>query len=112
MSAEVSTARSIRRLEPETASRIAAGEVIERPLSALKEIVENALDAGARNIEIRVRGGLDQFFSVADDGTGIFASELDLALERHATSKLARLEDLDRLQSLGFRGEALRASRP
>jgi len=103
----VASARSIRRLEPETASRIAAGEVIERPLSALKEILENALDAGARHVEVRVRESLDRGFSVADDGTGIFASELDLALERHATSKLASLEDLDRLDSLGFRGEAL-----
>lgn len=107
MAPEVSTYRSIRRLEPDTAARIAAGEVIERPLSALKEILENALDAGSRRIEVRVRQSLDQGFSVADDGIGIFASDLDLALERHATSKLTRLEDLDHLETLGFRGEAL-----
>jgi len=97
----------IRRLPPETASRIAAGEVIERPLSALKEVLENALDSGARSVEVRVERALDHLFTVADDGTGIRADELDLALERHATSKLAGLDDLDRLVSLGFRGEAL-----
>ena len=99
--------RSIRLLSPETASRIAAGEVIERPLSALKEILENALDAGARSVEVRVERALDHGFSVADDGLGIAASELELALERHATSKIAALEDLDALATLGFRGEAL-----
>jgi DNA mismatch repair protein MutL len=99
--------QSIHRLPPETASRIAAGEVIERPLSALKELVENSLDAGARSIEIRVTQTLDRHFSVADDGSGIAAAELELALERHATSKVATLDDLDRLATLGFRGEAL-----
>jgi DNA mismatch repair protein MutL len=101
------THRSIRRLEPGTASRIAAGEVIERPLSALKEIVENALDAGARHIEVRVGKSLDEAFQVADDGVGIAAAEIELALERHATSKIASLDDLSRLETLGFRGEAL-----
>ena len=99
--------RSIRRLPPETASRIAAGEVIERPLSALKEVLENALDAGARSVEVRVERALDHLFSVADDGEGIAPAELELALERHATSKLETFDDLDRLLSLGFRGEAL-----
>lgn len=100
-------ARPIRRLTPETASRIAAGEVIERPLSALKEILENALDAEARAVEVRAEKSLDLGFSVADDGGGIDPEQLDLALERHATSKLVRLEDLDQIATLGFRGEAL-----
>ena len=99
--------RPIRRLSAETASRIAAGEVVERPLSALKEIVENAIDASARTVEVRVERALDLAFTVADDGTGIPAADLELALERHATSKLAELDDLDRLATLGFRGEAL-----
>jgi len=99
--------RPIRRLPPATASRIAAGEVIERPLSALKEVLENALDAGARDVEVRVERSLDHTFHVADDGAGIAAEDLALALERHATSKIESLEDLDRLDTLGFRGEAL-----
>jgi len=99
--------RTIRKLAAETASRIAAGEVVDRPLSALKEILENAFDAGARAIEVRVDRSLDHGFTVADDGAGIPSGELDLALERHATSKLSEFDDLDSLATLGFRGEAL-----
>jgi DNA mismatch repair protein MutL len=101
------TVGRIHRLDPRTASRIAAGEVLDRPNAALKELVENALDAGARNIDITVEVGLDRAFEIADDGVGMSADELPLALERHATSKIVELEDLDRLATLGFRGEAL-----
>src|SRR5437762_8823070 len=96
----VNAVRTIRRLAPETASRIAAGEVVDRPLSALKELLENALDAGASRIEIAVDGSLDRGFRVADDGVGIAGDELETALERHATSKLETLDDLDRLETL------------
>lgn len=106
MSGSTTTGR-IHRLDPRTASRIAAGEVLDRPIAALKELVENALDAGARTIEISVDNSLDKSFAIADDGVGMSADELPLALERHATSKLSQLEDLDRLSTLGFRGEAL-----
>ncbi len=104
---DATTTRPIRLLPPETASRIAAGEVVERPLSALKEVVENALDAQARRVEVRVEKSLDQWFLVADDGVGISPADLELALERHATSKLSDFDDLDHLSTLGFRGEAL-----
>jgi DNA mismatch repair protein MutL len=101
----------IRRLPPETVNRIAAGEVVERPASALKEIVENALDAGARRVDIQVeQGGLARI-SVSDDGCGLSPDELALAVERHATSKLAPdgegAYDLLNIFTLGFRGEAL-----
>jgi DNA mismatch repair protein MutL len=97
----------IRVLPSNVVSQIAAGEVVERPASAVKELIENAIDAGATDIAIETRDGGRSFIRISDNGSGIPASEVELAFNRHATSKLASADDLTHIKTLGFRGEAL-----
>ncbi len=105
----MSGARRIRQLPPEVAARIAAGEVIERPVSVVRELLDNAIDAGARRIRVTiVEGGL-RSIEINDDGRGIPPDQIEVAFERHATSKIAGAGDLRRVETLGFRGEALGA---
>ena len=98
---------TIHLLDDATIGKIAAGEVVERPASAVKELVENALDAGARSIRVEVRGGGKERITVVDDGVGMTPDELALSITRHATSKIQTFQDLQRITSYGFRGEAL-----
>lgn len=104
---QISARAPIQSLLPSVAERIAAGEVIERPVSVVKELLENSLDAGAREIRVEIRGGGLSLMRVTDDGVGIPADELEAACARHSTSKIRRVEDLEVLRTLGFRGEAL-----
>ena len=97
----------IRMLDPMVSSKIAAGEVVERPASAVKELVENSLDAGATRISVEVRGGGVELIRVSDNGVGIPSAEVKLAFQRFATSKISSADDLDDIATLGFRGEAL-----
>src|SRR5436305_7057361 len=97
----------VRILPDRVANQIAAGEVIERPAAVVKELVENALDAGATRIEVEFRHGGRSLMRVEDNGSGMSRDDALVALERHATSKIAEAADLDRLASYGFRGEAL-----
>ena len=105
----MSGARRIRQLPPEVAARIAAGEVIERPVSVVRELLDNAIDAGARHIRVTILEGGLRSIEVNDDGRGIPPDQIEVAFERHATSKIAGVGDLRRVETLGFRGEALGA---
>ena len=97
----------IQKLDPFVADKIAAGEVIEKPLSVVKELVENSIDGGANRITVEIRQGGKSYIRVTDNGTGIPAEEGELAFERHATGKIRTMTDLDSIETLGFRGEAL-----
>ncbi|MEG1799457.1 MAG: DNA mismatch repair endonuclease MutL, partial [Synergistaceae bacterium] len=97
----------IKRLDSDVSTRIAAGEVIERPSSVAKELIENSIDAGAETVTIFVEQGGKSSFVIEDDGAGIAYEELPLALERYATSKISSIDDLESISTLGYRGEAL-----
>src|SRR5438105_3963043 len=99
--------RAIRVLPDDVASKIAAGEVVERPASVVRELLDNAIDAGSRHVKIEIRGGGRELIRVIDDGCGIPAADMPNAFLRHATSKISTADDLWAITTLGFRGEAL-----
>ena len=94
-------------LDDLTINKIAAGEVIERPANVVKELVENSIDAGAKNIVVEIKNGGKTFIRISDNGKGISIDDMPIALERHATSKIRQIEDLEKTYTMGFRGEAL-----
>ncbi len=94
-------------LDELTINQIAAGEVLDRPANAVKELVENSIDAGAKHITIEIKNGGKSLIKVIDDGSGIKKDDIFISFERHATSKIRRLEDLENTYTMGFRGEAL-----
>ncbi len=105
----MSAQNHIRVLPDHVANKIAAGEVVDRPASVLKELVENALDAGATQIDVEVIGGGKQAIIVSDSGSGMDRDDAILSIERHATSKIKDVDDIEHVSTLGFRGEALAA---